>query len=86
MNNTMMDSTPITLTSVGMALISIAEVQQLTYIAIAVVSLMVTIISTIMSIKQNKQVNQSDLDKIENKLEDLKNNIKKGEDDDGNIH
>lgn len=86
MNNTMMDSTPITLTSVGMALISIAEVQQLTYIAIAVVSLMVTIISTIMSIKQNKQVNQSDLDKIENKLEDLKNNIKKGEDGDGNIH
>lgn len=71
MNNT----TPVTVTSIGMAMISITEVQQITYIVIAVISLILTLVTAIINYKKDKKVNSDDLYQITHKLDDLKEHI-----------
>lgn len=71
----MQNTTPVTIASVGMAMISITEIQQITYIIIAVISLALTIVTAIYNFKKDKQVNSDDLYNITHKLDDLKEHI-----------
>lgn len=77
MNNT----TPITITSAAMAMISINEVQSIVYIVIAVASLLLTLITAILNYKRDGKVNNDDIKNITNKLDDLKDHIDTKEDD-----
>lgn len=77
MNNT----TPITITSAAMAMISINEVQSIVYIVIAVASLMLTLVTAILNYKKDGKINNDDVKNITDKLDDLKNHIDTKEDD-----
>ena len=77
MNNT----TPITITSTAMAMISINEVQAIVYIVIAVASLLLTLVTAVLNYKRDGKVNNDDIKNITNKLDDLKDHIDTKEDD-----
>lgn len=77
MNNT----TPITITSTAMAMISINEVQAIVYIVIAVASLLLTLVTAVLNYKRDGKVNNDDIKNITNKLDDLKEHIDTKEDD-----
>ncbi len=58
-------------TSVGMALISLTEVQSITYIIIAVASLILTIVTAIINYKASGKTSSNDLENITHKLDNL---------------
>lgn len=75
-----MNTTPITVTAAGMALISVVEVQAISYIVIAAISLVVTIVTTMIPIIQKKHADEADLKRLEDlkkQLDDCRESMKK---------
>lgn len=72
-----MNTTPITVTAAGMALITVVEVQAISYIVIAAISLVVTIVTTMIPIIQKKRVDSDDL----KRLNDMKEEVDKLKED-----
>lgn len=70
----------ISATSVGMAMISLTEIQSLTYIIIAIISLILTIVTAFMNYKSSGKTSSTDLENITHKLDNLADHLDTKED------
>ena len=73
MNNTATGA--LAVSSAGMALISINDIQSIVYIVIAVISLLLTIVTAFLNYRKEKKVSSDDLKDITTRLDDIADHV-----------